>query len=146
MMTYKAPVYKHLASSIAARLHCIAHPEQFMQWIDRHERQALFIVNNCLPHGSGIDSGIQLDFEQSTGEKLIFTTEFHHMNDVGYYDGWTSHQVIVTPSLQFGLNLHITGRNRNDIKDYLHECIDSALEAVVSFTYDKETDEYHVLA
>jgi len=144
-MTYKAPVYLHLALSVDARLNCLVKPEQFNEWIIRHRRQAQFIVDNCLPHGSGIDSGIKLDFDKSTGEKLILTTSFHHMNEGGYYDGWTSHQITVTPSLRFGLNLHITGRNRNDIKEYLHECIESALKEQVSFTYDQSTDKYCVV-
>src|SRR3990167_5680917 len=106
MMTYKAPVYRHLASSIDARLNCLKHPEQSQDWIRRHARQAEFIVNNCLPHGSGIDSAVTLDFDKSTGEKLIFAFSFHHMNENGFYNGWTSHQITVTPSLQSGIRLH----------------------------------------
>jgi len=141
MMTYKAPVYKHLALSVDARLNCLVKPNQFDEWITRHRRQAQFIVDNCLPSGSGIE----LDFEKSTGEKLILTTSFHHMNASGYYDGWTSHQITVTSSLRFNLNLHITGRDRNDIKEYLHECIESALNEQDSFTYDQTTDKYYVV-
>ena len=144
-MTYKAPIYKHLALSVDARLNCLAKPDQFNDWIARHKRQAEFIMTNCLPHGSGIDSGVQLDFDKSTAEKLILITSFHHMNEHGFYDGWTSHQITVTPSLCFEINLHITGRNRNEIKDYLHECIKSALQEQVSFTYDQSADEYYVV-
>jgi hypothetical protein len=50
------------------------------------------------------------------------------MNDNGMYDGWTTHQVIVTPSLAFGFTLKITGRDRNQIKDYLSETYHYALE------------------
>ena len=145
MMTYKAPVYKHLALSVDARLNCLGKPDQFNEWIARHERQAEFIVDNCLPHGSGIDSGIKLAFNNSTGEKLIFNTSFHHMNENGFYDGWTEHTITVTSSLRFNLNLHITGRDRNDIKECLHECIGGALKEQVSFTYDQSADKYYVV-
>jgi hypothetical protein len=43
------------------------------------------------------------------------------MNEGGYYDGWTEHQVIITPSLQHGFDVRVTGQDRNEIKDYLAE-------------------------
>lgn len=95
------------------------------------------LENLCdyLPSGSGIDSGTKLD-ESSKPERLVFTFGFHHMDEDGYYDGWTEHTAIVTPSLANEYELRITGRNRNDIKDYLHETFDSVLNHPV--------DEYRV--
>jgi len=55
----------------------------------------------------------------STPEHLVFHCSYHHMNENGYYDGWTDHIVHVTPSLIHGFRLRITGTNRNGIKDYL---------------------------
>jgi hypothetical protein len=49
------------------------------------------------------------------------------MDDVGYYDGWTEHTLTVRPSLAFGIDLKFSGRNRNQIKDYLHEVFHEAL-------------------
>ena len=43
------------------------------------------------------------------------------MDEHGSYDEWTDHTVIVTASLIHGLNIKITGRNRNDIKEYLRD-------------------------
>ena len=57
----------------------------------------------------------------STPDKLVFYTSFHHMNDNGFYDGWTEHTVTVRPSLQFGFNMKISGQNRNEIKYHLHD-------------------------
>ena len=71
-----------------------------------------------MPSGSGVDSGTKL-LDSSTPDCLIFQADFHHMDENGFYDGWTEHQIIVTPSLAYGFNVRITGRNRNDIKDYL---------------------------
>ena len=48
------------------------------------------------------------------------------MSETGFYDGWTEHKVIVTPSFA-GIDLRITGRNRNDIKDHIHDCFSSIL-------------------
>ena len=69
------------------------------------------------PSGSGFDSGTQLD-DKSTPKKLIFNTSYHHMDDAGYYIGWTDHQVIITPSFD-GMDIKVTGKNYNDIKDYI---------------------------
>jgi hypothetical protein len=73
-----------------------------------------------LPSGSGIDSGVQFDWN-STPEKLVFNFSYHHMNEVGYYEGWTEHKLIITPCLQHGYKLKITGRDRNGIIDYLYD-------------------------
>jgi hypothetical protein len=96
-------------------------------WRESWKDEIYKLVKNHMPSGSGIDSGVELDFEKSTGEKLVFNTSYHHMNEVGMYDGWTEHQVIVTASLVHGITLRITGRNRNDIKDYLHDVFHEAL-------------------
>lgn len=80
---------------------------------------------NILPSGSGLDSGCAFDYDNSKETKLIFTTSFHHiMNDNGYYDGWTDHKIIITPKFG-GYDMHITGRDRNFIKDYLYQLFDS---------------------
>lgn len=71
------------------------------------------------PSGSGIDDGTQSDLDDWDGKKIVFYASFHHMNDCGYYVGWTEHVFTVYPDLQFGFNLKISGPNRNDIKEYL---------------------------
>jgi len=74
-----------------------------------------------LPHGSGIDAGIQLMLELSNENKIVFHFEFHHMNDNGYYINWTGHNLTLTPSFLNGFNIKISGRNQNDIKSYLYD-------------------------
>ena len=49
------------------------------------------------------------------------------MNDVGYYDGWTSHRVTVQASLAHGFVISVSGKNRNGIKDYISEVFDAML-------------------
>ena len=111
-------VYQALASAICARLNCIASGNK--EWESKHENTILAIVNDG-PSGSGIDCGTKIDLDKSTSEKLVLSCEYNHMNDAGYYDGWTEREVIITPSLQFGISIKLTGRNHNDIKYYLHE-------------------------
>jgi hypothetical protein len=78
--------------------------------------------NTQMPSGSGFDSGTQFDYDKSTPEKLVFHTTFHHMNENGMYDGWTEHTVTVTPSFVLGYHVKITGRNKNNIIEYINEC------------------------
>lgn len=112
-------VYNTLAVLVAARLSCLGSNNEI--WRDKHETRIKEILRDRFPHGAGFDAGCHLNFEKSTGERLVIITSFHHMNDVGMYDGWTEHDVIITPSLQFHVNLKITGRNKNNIKDHIAE-------------------------
>ena len=120
-------LYSELASTVDAMHTCERKPEQYGEWAQKHAERISALVHEHMPSGSGLDSGTQMDCEQSHAEKLIFTTSFHHMNDDGYYDGWTDHTITVTPSFS-GFNLRISGRNRNDIKEYIHDAFSMALQ------------------
>lgn len=111
--------YVALASAIRARENCAESGNTI--WHDRWEERIQSIMHDTAPSGSGIDNGTELDFGKSTAERLVFYTSFHHMDDAGCYDGWTEHTITVRPSLQFGIAVSVSGRNRNDIKDYLAE-------------------------
>ena len=119
------PLYKALASNLLARQNC----EQMgnKEWFDRWTDTIAKLIADHMPHGSGFDGGVRLDWNKSTPNELVFHTAFHHMNEDGYYDGWTSHDVIVSPSLVFDIELKITGRDRNDIKEHIHEAFSDAL-------------------
>ena len=112
----KKPLYKAIANTLQAYQKCIESDNK--EWQDKHESRLEFLTYNYMPSGSGIDAGITLDMESSKEDKLIFNLSYHHMNDHGYYDGWTDHKLIVTPSLTSDFNLRITGKNRNDVKDF----------------------------
>jgi hypothetical protein len=101
------------------------------EWLDKHQA-TLEELMAAAPSGSGFDSGTKLD-DSSTPDKLIFTTEFHHMNQGGFYDGWTSHSIVVKPSFEFGEIIDIKGRDRNQIKDYIADVFQSFLTDLVEF-------------
>lgn len=119
----KRPLYREIAAILTAIRNCRKAGNK--EWLEKHG-QNLKRLLDLLPSGSGIDSGTTLDKDESNERKLIFDCSFHHMNDGGYYDGWTDHRIIVTPSFD-GIDLRITGRDRNEIKDYLHETYHYAL-------------------
>lgn len=142
MSTHKQPIYRAIASLVDARRRCIAANNG--EWKDRHAEDIRTLCKDFLPQGSGVDTGVQLDLDESKGERLVFGTAYHHMNDGGMYDGWTEHRVIIMPSLQHDFDIRITGRDRNDIKDYLAEVIGCSMRQGVWQTHDGEwhTDAY----
>lgn len=69
---------------------------------------ALETLMRKMPSGSGIDSGTKLLLEESSKEKLVFQVDYHHMNENGYYCGWSTRQVVITPSLTSDFNMDFT--------------------------------------
>lgn len=121
-------LYQTLASKVCAYHNCLDRPEMG-DWEARHGDDIKQLAKNFLPSGSGFDSGTEVDLDRSTGEKLVVSTSFHHMDEHGGYDGWTEHTVTVRPSLQHGFLLTIGGRDRNGIKDYIGEVFNDCLDA-----------------
>lgn len=145
-MTHTKPLYAILASALQALHTCndraessrtsFAHTgvenidgnkQHWLNMIDMHADKIESLCKQYLPHGSGFDSGCTMDMEASKPNRLIFSADFHHMNDNGYYDGWSTHQVILTPDLAFGFTMRITGRDRRQIKDYIAGTFHSVL-------------------
>lgn len=83
------------------------------------DKNLLKFLMEDAPSGSGFDCGTEFCLEKSSGNKLVFVTTYHHMNHAGYYVGWTEHKVIITPSFFCDYDMRITGKNKNDIKDYI---------------------------
>ena len=121
------PKYKRLAGTIQARLNCIQNNNR--EWEENHEETINNIIKS-LPHGSGIDGVTKIDLDKSTPDKIIIYSEYHCMNENGYYDGWVDFTITIKPSLQFGIDLNITGNfgsKNQDLKDHLYETFDSDL-------------------
>lgn len=118
---------ERIASLLAARENCERTGNT--EWHIRHT-QALHDLEKLLPSGSGFDCGSKLDLDASRPDCLRFTTEFHHMDEHGFYDGWTSHTVIVRPSFVYGMDIRVMGRDRNGIKELIHEVFMDALQQV----------------
>lgn len=97
------------------------------------------LVKEHLPSGSGFDAGTTLDLDMSDSSvyrypgRLAFKTSFHHMDEHGGYDGWTDHFVHAMPDWQ-GITLVVTGRDRKQIKEYIHETFHQALMQEVEVT------------
>lgn len=117
-------VARDIASCVEAMYNCRRSGNE--EWVRKHAFRITKLCHEYMPSGSGFDSGTELDFGKSHGDKLVFVTSFHHMTEHGYYDGWTEHTVTVRPAFS-GLSLVVGGRDRNDIKDYIAETFHHAL-------------------
>ena len=138
MEARKSILYRQLASTIEARLNC--EQSGNAEWFARHTDSIKQMVDDLMPSGSGWDSGTKIDLDNSHADKLVFYGSYHHMNDGGYYDGWTEHTITVTPSLAHDYHIRISGRNRNDIKEYLHEEFSWTLETEIVWDSDRWRD------
>lgn len=107
----------------------LIHSDKVSDWEQICQDRIDKLVKEYMPSGSGIDMGTGFDWYASKPNKLVFNFSYHHMDEHGFYDGWTDHKCIVTPSLAWGFDIKITGRDRNQVKEHLHECFDSALHA-----------------
>ena len=119
-------IIETIAGTTQAYKNCI-HTNN-IDWAEKHENTLLFIEKNYLPHGSGIDCGCKIDIEKSNNNKVIINFSFHHMNPNGFYCGWSDYKAIIKPSF-YGIDLRITGKNTNYIKDYLYSLFYDCLTA-----------------
>ena len=129
-------LYEHIASRVIAMHNC--HESGNSEWLHKHAAALKWLVKNYMPSGSGIDTGTKL--EESSANRIVFSFSFHHMDENGGYDGWTDHTVIVTPSLLSGINLRITSRDRNDVKEYIYQVFEAALTAEIEDANDRLKD------
>lgn len=120
----KRYLYQELASLVQARLNCIQSGNT--EWRNNHTSEISRLVDEYMPSGSGIDNGTAIDLGKSTGSKLVFNVAFHHMDENGFYCGWTDHTITITPSFS-NFDIRISGPNKRNIKEYLHDVYSSAL-------------------
>lgn len=94
-----------------------------------------------MPSGSGFDIGTAFAFADSKPSRLIFNTSFHHMNEVGMYDGWTEHRVTVIAEHD-GFDIVVGGINKRGIKDYIADEFQRSLNVKIEATWDKDEGEF----
>ena len=122
------PLVQEMALAFQALCNCQESGNQ--EWAGIWEERLEALAREHLPSGSGFDSGSSFDLDGSRVDRLQLRTSFHHMNDSGFYDGWTEHCVSVWPTFS-GFDLKVSGRDRRQIKDYIGETFAAALSAEV---------------
>jgi len=131
----KIKLYVALARKVGAYHRSLGAASK--DWASKHLAAVEYFCKNHLPSGAGFDSGTTLIVAKSTADRLVLHTEYHHMNEAGYA-GWTSHEVVVRPSLAYGIDLLVKGRDRNEIKEYIGDIFQEALTSLVE-EYEYET-------
>ena len=104
-------------------------------WYGKHEERLNTVLNEHLPHGSGIDS--KWDFDFSSPEKILLHNSFHVMDENGYYNGYIDFSIVIKAKSRdiFGnIDFIIKGKfGRNgDIKDYLYDIFNCAFSDIDS--------------
>lgn len=118
-----ATVLSHIVASLAAEKNC--ENQKNTEWAERHRLIVERLIADYLPQGSGFDQGTEIG-KTRIPLYIEFSTAYHHMDDAGMYDGWTYHNVRVSADLM-GVSIHVKGRSKNGIKDYIGECFHQAL-------------------
>jgi hypothetical protein len=112
-------------------------------------------LEDFLPSGSGIDSGTKINLDKSQSDKIILTFDYHHMDEHGFYDGWSCDwKAIITPTFQCfsGIDIQIKSgkflsrsrsRKYNDFnfKDYLYQTYYYVLGLPIVHAYDQTNHE-----
>ena len=105
---------------LATALEAMSYEETSTTWCGRWQTIVDRIMDYA-PSGSGFDAGTKINWDKCKKDRIVFSTSFHHMNDSGYYDGWTDHEITITPSFFGGFDLKVSGRDKRGIKDYIGE-------------------------
>lgn len=120
---------RKLYGHIQAYFNCMDTGHKY--WEQKH-METIDNMLVALPNGSGFDQGVKLNLPACSTrllkEKIVFEFSFHHLNENGYYDGWTDHTLIIRPAFQGGYHMHITGRNKNGIKEYFRDIFNDIFE------------------
>ena len=126
-------LYAILAKEINRFLRCSDHDRIEVRPAAEDARDEVNrMMINLMPSGSGVDSGSSLDWTSTKRNRIVIDAPYHHMDEHGFYCAWSSHQVIVTPDLEFGFSIRITGINTREIKEYLSELFSTALSERIS--------------
>jgi hypothetical protein len=126
----QVPLYHALSVAIQARANSIKSNNT--EWEIKWKERICSLAHNFLPSGAGIDKGSWVNMDTSHAERIVIHLSYHHMDGNGYYDGWTDHTIIATPSFWNHVNLRISGRDRNEVKEDLHAAFYDALTQLVN--------------
>lgn len=120
---------KVIATLLDARLNCINNGN--FKWEEKHTNRILKLIKKYLPSGSGFDAGTDIDFDKSTSDKLVFDTQYHHMDEDGHYKGWTYHTIVVKSSFIYDTVMTISGKNQDGIKESIAIDFQNALTSFI---------------
>jgi hypothetical protein len=108
----------------------IARVASQKNWAKRTKELAL--LKEYLPNGNGSrrQQGLSVILLESTEKRIVIDTTYWHETGQG-----TVHQIIIKPSFEGEIATRVTGKNVNNVKEYLQDTFREALmsEVVCNF-------------
>ena len=81
------------------------------------KEKELALLQELLPYGNGIETGCVISLK-STHKRIVIDIAYGHPN---YTDDITTYQVVITPSFEEGINVRITGKNKDKLIEWLQK-------------------------
>ena len=127
------PLYAVIAAKVSAIESCMKNNN--VQHKTQHENDINALVKEYMPSGGGFNYPVDVVWEDTKSERLVFETKFDHMNEYGFYVGTTPHKITVTPSLAFDVNIKVSGQNQKGAKEQITDAFLEALKQPVPNEY-----------
>ena len=129
---------RRLYQRIANLVHWHPPSEHFQaQKLDELSR-----MEDLLPSGSGFDAGCKIQTNSVPPNRVLITFEYHHMSGIGYYIGWTQHEVLISPNLHHDYHIDIIGTGYEDLDDCYYEFEDDE-DTVYRKTFEDDSDYFY---
>ena len=97
-------------------------------------------LEHCLPSGSGINNGCKIDFQRSKADKIVINFSYDFMRN-GSYDGKFYFTLKAMPSFIYAVDIHISGRDKQGVKDYLYQVFNHDLQQLYECSFDVNTKQ-----
>lgn len=110
-------LYQKIASTLQARY----NSTDWSEWWEKHNETLKNIEREYFPSGSGFDGFCHISKDNFDPKKITILFEYHIMNDGGYYDGWITLALYITPTFNdFDMKIKWYGfeNDRNKVQKY----------------------------
>ena len=124
----------------------LARNLRLAQTTDLAEEIVQWIIDNCLPHGSGTDTTLYAHLNEAE-TRLYISSEYHKMNENGYYDGWIPFRVTVIPSLFEDFDIQVKCADpdlREYLSDLFYDSLSEEFDANEMYSALRLVERYHV--
>lgn len=102
------------------------------------------VIVKALPHGSGFDAKPRIIWDLMSPEdqtRVVFGVPFHHMNENGYYCGWSETKVFVSAGFA-GIELNADA-DMSGVELHGDECVDEDGERIDIKSRDEWDKKQH---
>ncbi len=128
------PLYRVIAKSVAARLESLREYQSTGRYDNgfNHHSNIIDKLINSSPCASRGDVTIDIRYDLSHADKLVFEVAYNHADRVEVNSDWTEHIVTVRPALIDGIHIRVAGVNRNGCRQPIERCFDTWMRSEVS--------------